>query len=362
MIKKLFYNLPIKVISLMIAVVIWVVIMSMINPVTNGSVSVPLKYENENYVKDQNKDYRILDSTVIKINFKTKANKLTDVEKPNNFTVYIDLKDVATSEIVPVRYKISNNVDDYISNIEIKPESVRIALDDTIPKSFKVQHKFIGKLQQGKTIGSISLLPDEISVLGSSSKIDQINHLSVDIDLSQNDNKDFINGEAKVNLCSEDGTVLSIDGITVNPEKINYQVMVISHGNLRINVPVVGTPESGYTHYDTKIEPANIMVEGLNSLLLNYTQINLPPINIDGFNENKEFTFPLSSYLKGGVKSSVGEVKVSILIHGNVINSPIETKVGPHLESELDNSGNDTLSESKISNSNIDVNASQVGF
>ena len=335
MMKKLTANLPIKIISLLAAIVIWVSIMHIINPVVNGHVNVQLEVRNENYVKEQNKDYRILDSKDITINYKVKSDKQTSI-KSSDFIAYIDLNSLNSSEgTLAVRYEATNdNADSYTSNIELSPKEVKVILVDNIQKNFKVQHNFTGQLKPGKTVGTINLVPDEVIVSGNSLKVSEIDHLSIDIDLSAVNNDDSFLGAAKANIYSADGSRISNDGITITPEDIGYSMVINSTSNLKINAAVVGVPETGFVHADTIIEPANVVVEGPRSLLQNYFDVNLLPINIDGLSDTHEYKFKLSDYLKAGVKSAVDEVKVTVIIRSNVINQPVDTDIGPHIESD----------------------------
>ena len=56
-----------KIISLVIAGIMWVMIMNIINPLVNGFVNVQIKVENEAYALEQDKTYTILDTKTARV-------------------------------------------------------------------------------------------------------------------------------------------------------------------------------------------------------------------------------------------------------------------------------------------------------
>ena len=111
--KKLTENFSIKLLSFGIALILWMFINNVINPVVSGFVSVPISIENENYILDQNKTYVIVDSRVVKVTYVVKSNAQTLIRQ-NDFKVYVDLKDLETTNRLPIHVQTLNDVESYV--------------------------------------------------------------------------------------------------------------------------------------------------------------------------------------------------------------------------------------------------------
>lgn len=347
--KKFTANLSIKIISLFLAIVIWGTITNTKNPLVPGTVEVPVEVENESYVYDQNRTYKIQDSRIVSINYKTRTDTQTRI-KASDFKVYIDLKDLASNDNVPIRYVTYNGVDDYISNVQIVPSTLKVTTDELIHKSFTISYKTKGKLADGRTVGNVILSPTVLYVSGSNEVINDIDKLEIDVDLALANADDSFKGDAEVAIYLKDGSIISNEKVDLGGiEKISYTVLLNATSTVQINAPVVGIPENGYVHTETIVEPNVVLVEGPKSFLKNYYVVDLAPVSIEGLASNAEFVLKLSNFLPNGLKSKVEDIKVTAVITSNVINSPTENDIGPHNES------NTTANETMESNVTLET-------
>ena len=104
--------------------------------------------------------------------------------------------------------------------------------------------------------------------------------------------------------------------------------------NITLNAIVEGNVASGYNLVETQISPSTILIEGPKGFIQNIYSYDLPAINVSGLSENKEYKFKLSEILPIGITSKVNEVTVTVVINNNVINAPLESEVGPHVDNE----------------------------
>ena len=204
MIKKLTTNLSLKFISILIAVIIWVAIMHILDPVIDGFVYSNLNVENDNVVREQNKTYFLPDSRSIKISYKTKTNNQMNI-KQSDFYAYIDLNDIAyimdttsSEKNVTVSVKISPNVENVISDVQVEPKDVKVVIDDVLRNEFKVQYNFTGNVDQGHTIGNVMLSPNVVYVSGSDDALRIIDHLSIDIPVPSSE--ETFSGVSKIKI------------------------------------------------------------------------------------------------------------------------------------------------------------------
>ena len=338
--KSLRENISIKLISLVGALILWVLIMNIINPLVNGFVNVPIEVENESFALEQDKTYNILDSRMIRITYKVNSNMQTNI-KQSDFRAYIDLNDLAYTENIPIRYEVLNNVDSYISNVVVNPSTLHVVLDDVSRNEFRVQYEIKGNIGPGHSIGSVILSPNIVYVAGSNAAISNIGHIGIDIPVQNNE--ETFSGNAKLKIYAKDGSLLPNEGITFSSEDIGYSVVVYSRVNVSLNAVVEGNVKSGYSYAGAQVYPSSIMIDGPRSVIENIYTLDLPVINIEGLSNNQEYKYKVTEFLPIGLKSNTNEVTVNITINDNILNRPnvIRADVGPHVDetSESEDTG-----------------------
>ena len=338
MIKKLTTNLSIKLISILSAVIIWVVIMNIINPVVSGFVNLNVNVENENVVYEQNKTYFIPGSRSVKVTYKTKTNNQMNI-KQSDFYAYIDLNDIsyvmdttASEKLLTVQVKISPELDNVISNVQAEPKEVRVAIDDVLRNEFKVRYNYVGNIGQGHSIGNIVLSPNVVYISGSDDALSIIDHVAIDIPISNN--AETFSGVSKIKIYAADGTILPNEGVILSAEDIGYSIVVNSTVNVALNAVTDGHVADGYRLVETKVDPDYLLIEGPRAFVSNIYVFDLPTIDINGLTETKEYKFKTSDVLPLGVISKTSEITVTVVVDNNVINAPTESEVGPHVEND----------------------------
>lgn len=339
MIKKLKANLPLKLLSVFLAIITWAIIMNITNPIITGYVNLSINVENENAIYENNKTYFILDTRSVRVTYRTKTNNQMSINT-SDFYAYIDLNEVAyvgditsNERKVAVHVKPSKEVENIISNIQIEPSEIKVAIDDVTRNEYKVQYNIVGDVGPGYSIGNVILSPNVVYVSSSNVVLESIDHIAIDIPVSKNSDETF-SGISKTKLYTADNTVLPTEGLMLSAEDIGYSVVLNSTASITLNAVVQGTVATGYNLIAAQVSPSMIVVEGPKSFIQNMYRYDLPIIDINGLSENKEYKFKLSDILPIGITSKVSEVTVTVIVNNNVINAPIKSEVGPHMDNE----------------------------
>ena len=328
--KNLTSNILIKTISLLISIFLWIAIMNTINPMVNGFINVPIQIENEDYVTDQSKTYSMDGPRNIRLSYKVNSNISSNI-KQSDFKAYIDLNDLSYTNDLEVRVNYFNNIDTYISNIHYDPTTIHVTINDIVRNEFRVQYDIKGNVGPGHSIGSVILSPNIVYVAGDESIIENVEYVSIDIPVENND--ETFSGVSKIKLYGKDKSIISNEGLSFSSDEVGYSVVVYSRSNITLNAVVEGNVKNGYTYAGAQVYPSNIMIDGPRSIISDIYTIDLPVINIDGLSSNQEYRFQISDILPIGINSNTNEVIVNITINDNVLNRPRnEDDIGPHKE------------------------------
>ena len=319
--KKLTENFSIKLLSFGIALILWMFITNVINPMVSGFVSVPVSIENEDYILDQNKTYLILDSRIVKVTYIVKSDAQTLIRQ-NDFKVYVDLKDLDTTDRLPIHVQTLNSVESYVSNVLPEPQYLHVELADILRNEFAVGYEVVGNAGPGHSVGSVILSPNIVYVSGSNVKVDNIGEVKIDIPLGNNE--ETFSGIAKVKVYDKEGVLLPTEGLSLSAEDINYFVVINSRASVALNAVVEGNVKPGYTYAGAQVLPSSIMISGPRSVVQSQYVIDLPTINIDGLDANTEYTYSMSSVLPKGITANVDNVRVNVIIN------PSPGPIGPH--------------------------------
>ena len=365
MMNKIFKNISIKFLSFAIAFVAWLIIMNLKNPMVSGFVSVPVAMENEDYILSQNKTYTVLGSRVIKVNYMVQANYQTSIHQ-NDFNVYVDLKDLETTNSLPIHVVASEDVERHTNNIFTEPSVLQVELNDASRKEFEVQYVISGNLGEGHSLGKVFLTPNIVYISGRNEAVEEVDHVSIEIPI--NNREETFSGESQIVLYDKDANILSKEGLSISPETVAYSVFIDSVARANISVTTEGNVKTGYTYAGLEVEPSSIMISGLRGIIQNIYNIDLPTINIDGLDQNTEYIFTTSGVLPNGIISDTTAIKVTVLVNENILTNSARNReeVGPHLEttettasSENLDSASDTSESNAESNLNMDSTKSE---
>ena len=130
LIKSLTTNWTLKLVSLLLAFIIWLAIVNISNPTVVRSVSVPLEVINEELISDADKIYEIDGNKNVQVYYEV-ALKSERMVSANDFKAVVDLSklyDVTGSVKVQVENTTKNP---WILGIsETKPGTVRVKVED----------------------------------------------------------------------------------------------------------------------------------------------------------------------------------------------------------------------------------------
>lgn len=313
--NKLSQNLSIKVLSLIIAIIIWVCVSSVVTPIVNGFVNVPIQVINEDVLTQINKSYIIKGPKICRVTYKVNSDQSTMIRQ-NDFKVYVDLNDLLATNDLPIHCEALNDVDKFIGNVSTEPKTLRVELDDVKRKEYPIKYRTKGNIEEGHSIGSVIYSPNIVYISGSDSVIQNISHVSIDIEV--NGNAETFSGKAVPKVIGLDGKEMPKDGMELSADEISYTAAVFTKASVSLNTVVEGSVKNGFSYAGVEVHPNTLMIEGPRSVIENIYSIDLPIIDIEGISESKEIRYKASDILPAGLKcSSTDEVVVNIKVNDN---------------------------------------------
>ena len=337
--RKITDNIPLKIMSVAVAVVVWLIVVNIDNPVgTNYYTLTNVELINKEYVESSDTIGKMgmpeekQDSIRIAI---TTNKKIRDKIKVSDITATADLQQAVSLDTNPVMVPITVtcSVPGVTPNdIKVTPQNLSVNLDEKETQEFVVNVSR-GDTNPGKDYeaGSLTANPEKVRITGPKSLVNKIDKVNATISLDGN-TQDFTQD---VNLTIIDKNQEALSDSEMNSLRIenNAKVSVTARlwkirQGVGISAGYVGSPASGYQVGTVTTVPDTISVagstEGLETLTQNDNTITIPAdsIDISGESRDVERKISLKDLLPDNVKltSDSSEdvwVTVSILPEGS---------------------------------------------
>ena len=317
--RKITDNIPLKIMSVAVAVVVWLIVVNIDNPVgTNYYTLNNVELINKEYVESSDTIGKMCmpeqnqDSIRVAI---TTTKKIRDRIKVSDISAVADLQQAVSLDTNPVMVPITVtcSVPGVSANdIKVTPQNLSVNLDE------KETQEFVVNVSRGDTkpskdyeVGSLTANPEKVRITGPKTLINKIDKVNAAIDLDGN-TQDF---SQDVNLTIIDKNQEPLSDSEMNSLRIENNAKVVVTARLwkirqgvGISAGYVGTPADGYQVGSVKTVPDTISVagstEGLESLAQNDNVITIPADSIDISGESKdvEKKINLSNLLPDNVK------------------------------------------------------------
>lgn len=317
--RKITDNIPLKIMSVAVAVVLWLIVVNIDNPTgTNYYTINDVELINKEYVESSDTIGKMCmpeqnqDSIKIAI---TASKKIRDKIKVTDISAVADLQQAVSLDTNPVMVPITVtcSVPGVSSNdIKVTPQNLSVNLDEKETQEFVVNVSR-GDTKPGKDyeVGSLTANPEKVRITGPKTLVNKIDKVNATIELDGN-TQDFTQD---VNLTIIDKNQEALSDSEMNSLRIENNAKVVVTARLwkirqgvGISASYVGTPADGYEVGSVKTVPDTISVagstEGLESLAENNNVITIPADSIDISGESKdvEKKISLNNLLPDNVK------------------------------------------------------------
>lgn len=277
----IFENLGLKIISVVVAILMWLVVTNSSDPVVwRQQVNIPVRILNTELLTAEGKVYTILDdsATIPVVNYSA-PRSIADSIKPENIVATADMQEL--TNVNTVRIRLSSNIyNTQIESIEGSIDSVKFSIEDRKTSAFLLQVSTTGQPAAGYTVGEVTSEQNQIRVSGPESLVSAIRTASAVVDITGAASN--ITTYADVRLYDEDGDQIPTADLTMNITSVKVTVSILGTKTLPISVRPTGQPAPGYlVSGEATVSPASVEMAGRTSALGSYSEITVPEEELD---------------------------------------------------------------------------------
>ena len=317
-------NLTSLILSLLLAVVVWISAVTSANPNIEAELVVPLE------ARQQASNLAIVDELPATVSLKILAPEsiLQQLEENNPLIAYINLTDISAGTY---RFTVEVQIPDQMKPIRIleqNPEQLELRVSNLVSKLMPISVQVEGGPAIGYQTTGLSWDDSSVTITGPENKIKDVMLVVGTLDIS--DATETISRSVILQAMDSNGEL--INGVVLSPETIQVNQGVSLQGgyrNLAVNVTTLGVVEPGYRFTSITPAPPTVMVfsedpqlvEGLPGYV-NTTPLNLS--GVDGYLETiLELDLPVGVTVVGDPTVLV-QVNVTALETNMVITREIE--------------------------------------
>lgn len=295
-------NLPVKILALIAAIIMWGYVMNEENPSVNGRYTVPVEIVNAPEGYDVNMGVR-------EVTLKVRAPRsLMAAAHESDFKAVIDLSGDTEGEYDE---KIRTVIPQGFELLGMSDDTVHVTMEALIAHGVPVDIVVNGKAAQGMELGEIKPAQQYVNVYGPRHLVDSIVKASGKIKLADN-NSDFTM-RVKLTAVTADGE--NINNLAVLPGELDVTVQLVPGEGKKI-VPVKpavsGILPEGYVLGEITVQPNQVELAGANKTLADIKNVETIPLSLHGVTSTLDKDVELS--LPEGIASTVKKVTLHIVI------------------------------------------------
>jgi YbbR domain-containing protein len=317
--EKLTRNIGLKVLSVILAAILWLVITNVDDPVkTRDFTNVTVEILHEDAITALDQVYEVLEGQTIDFTVAARrsiADKLTS----SDFRVTADFAKLSDVYAVTINITCPRYADD-VTVTDGLYQVMKVNLEDLEEKHYKVNVVQKGEPAEGyyiseKTANTI------LRVSGPKSKMERIKDVIVEVDVTEISGPFRTTEEPKA--MDEEGLEIDASNLSFSEPRVTINIEVYKTKKIDLQIIATGEPAKGYVMTDIEYEPKKIEVAGERDVLEKINSLSFTE-NITGARKKIEKEISLQEQLGEGI-ILVGENQTA------VINITIEKEVTKEL-------------------------------
>lgn len=332
--KKLLYNKRFIIpLSIFLAFVLWLVIITQENPIRERSfTNLTLSVNLENTFASENSMNIVGDLSSQKVSVVVRGpSYVVSSLRSEDLTVYVSAASVDEPGVYTLDVMASRSSTNY-EVLSVSPSTVKVEFDYFDTKEFTVKADAKGATAVEGLIAEAGIVSgiegDVLKVTGPRSKVNKIASVVAVCDVNRvlSETESF---DADINLLDEEGKKISLQNITLNAENVKVKVPISKKKTVSVVADFTNFPE-GFDEYSIKysIDHPKVDIIGSPEVIDKISKITLSAVDVSQISlSNKEFD--VTPKLPDGVRlvDNFETFKVSINTTGYIEKTVAVTNV-----------------------------------
>lgn len=319
--KKITNNFGLKLLATVLAMILWIVVASIDDPLNTKPYTTSITIENADFITQQNKCYEVLDGNNT-FSFQVSAKRsVHDLLSNSDFTATADMKKIEYNEKTGnYRVPITVTASKYTNSVTITTKQLYKEVE--LMDLGKVQKQIVavtkGTVADGCALGTVKIVGSNLMrIQGPADIVNQVASVSATINVDGM-STDVTDNVVPV-LYDADGNAIDTTKLSLNVSTVSISAQILNTKDVTIEFSATGEPAEGYRMTEISYEPKTVRIKGEPALLNPINKIVIPEriLDITGATETIETIVDITSYLPTGISlvlSSDAKVEVRVTL------------------------------------------------
>lgn len=277
-----FHNLPMKLLSIVGGILVWVLIMNINDPYKTKNFLVQVQVVNEDALYSVHKVYEITEGNTAFVSVRGKRSIVDNLDT-DDISATADLSELSSVNAVAIRATLRGKNS---SDVTLECNQVmKLSIEDMDMKQVKLTVDTEGVPADGYMVGECTTRPSVIEVTGGSSVIDRITTVHVTINVN-GASQDITKRVEPVAYDKRGNRVVS-STLSFSDEVIRVRAKLLQSKTIPIKLNVSGTPADGYEFIEANCLPEEIEIAGTAKQLEALSELVIP-LDISGMRNTEE--------------------------------------------------------------------------
>lgn len=307
-----------RILSVLLATMLWIYVITEQNPVVYKDITMPVKLVSVETLAANN--ITMMNDDSYKVSLKLKGNKNT-LDRISNTTLsaIADLRGLKVKGDFQLPIQISG-IPAGVDITSMSSSTITIKLDNVISVTMPVAIKITGNPLQGMAVMTPSVTPAEVAIRGAETLVNKVKTAVVDLDISGSSAE--IKKNMAVKIMDADGK--TVENIEVVPRTVDADVPIEYTKIVLLEPDVAVKPAPGYIVTNVSISPREIHIAGKKELLDDISSVKTERVELSDAKAfvDQEVLLMLPAGVELANKSEIVRLNVNI---EKIIEKPIET-------------------------------------
>ena len=292
--KRLTNNFSMKIISLVLAIMFWLIIASIEDPETTKNFTIPVTKINEELVRESDKTYEVISGNTVSITVRARQSILNDLDV-DDFKAVADFANLSFTGAIPIEVTVLHNA----TRVDITKGAntmMQVSIEELASVDKVVSTKAEGSVITGKALGTITVEPNMIRMEGAKTTIDRIASVYAVVNVAGiTEDSTFV---VEPVVYDSDGDIIDTTDIIFSKDSLNVKVTLLDTKTVPIEWNIDVTAADGYGIASKDFTPSEIQIAGNKEQLSAVTKIVLDDYQMYNLTEGIEYEVDLENVVK----------------------------------------------------------------
>lgn len=276
--KKLLNNLGLKLVSLVLAFLLWFVVVQVGDPKDERDMGeIQVKLINTELLEKENKVYEILEKTdTVRVTVYAPKSVFTQLRN-SDITAEADVSKLTDINTVPITFSASNA---NVVSIRGSHDMVKLNVEEKASKYVTLMANTVGEVASGYMVYSLAPDQNRIEVSGPRSAVEQVKYAGVEMDVT--DATSSLTANVDIKLYDADGNPVERVNLVKNVDHVKMSAEILAVKEVPIQLDSMGTPAEGYMATGRlESDPLTVKLAGNATTLIRVGSISIPAEELD---------------------------------------------------------------------------------